>query len=114
VVTDLRDQLADFEATGRRLRNRLYDYADFDTVIVDRLVAGLRPGALITAADAGEATRRLAHLGYSDRQTAHRLGFTRRAVIRIRQRLSIPPALHPGANQHTRPRDAPARPKARG
>jgi hypothetical protein len=113
-VTDLRDQLADFDTAARRPKNRLYDYADYDTVIVERLVAGHRPGALITAADAGEATRRLAHLGYSDRQTAQRLGFTRRAVIRIRQRLSIPAALEPGANQHTRRHDAPARPKARG
>jgi hypothetical protein len=113
-VTDLRDQLADPEAAARRPRNRLYDYADFDTVIVDRLVGGQRPSALITAADAAEATRRLAARGYSDGQIAARLGFRRRSVHRIRKRLGIPAALTPNDNRHTRPHDAPARPKAGG
>jgi hypothetical protein len=112
-VTDLRDQLADFDAAARP-KTRLNDYADWDEVVVIRLVAGRHPGKLIRAADSGEATRRLAHLGYSDGQIADRLGFTRRAVHRIRRRLDIPAALTPYDNQLTRPHDAPARPKARG
>jgi hypothetical protein len=112
-VTDLRDQLADFD-TARRPKTRTTDYADYDEAIVDRLTAGHRPGALITAPDAAEVTRRLAAHGYSDRQIAARLGFTRRSVIRIRHRLGIPTTLNPGDNQHTRPHNAPGRPKARG
>jgi hypothetical protein len=108
-MTDLRD----FE-TAARPKTRSTDYADYDTVVVERLVAGQKPGELIRAADAGEATRRLATLGYSDRQIAARLAFTRRSVIRIRHRLGIPASLHSGDNQHTRSHDAPARPKARG
>jgi hypothetical protein len=97
------------------VKNRLYDYTDYDAVVVERLVAGHRPGEPIRAADAAEATRRLAALGYSDGQIAARLGFRRRSVVRIRARLGIPAALSPnGDNHHTRPHDAPARPKARG
>jgi hypothetical protein len=97
------------------LRNRLYDYADFDEIVVDRLVHGHRPGEPIRAADAAEATRRLARLGYSDGQIAKRLGFRRRSVIRIRQRLGIPAALAAdGSNQNSRLHDAPGRPKAEG
>jgi hypothetical protein len=113
-VTDLRDQLADFDAAARRLQTRSTDYADYDEVIVERLVMGRRPGGLISAPDAGEATRRLAALGYSDGQIAARLGFRRRSVHRIRVRLDIPAALTPHDNRHTRQHDAPARPKARG
>lgn len=96
------------------MKNRLYDYTDFDVVVVDRLVAGQRPGAPISAADAAEATRRLAARGYSDGQIAARLGFTRRSVIRIRNRLGIAAALTPAENQHARLHDAPNRPRKAG
>lgn len=111
-MTDLRDQLADHAAA--RPKTRRTDYANFDPVLVDRLVHHGTDGLHIRTPDAAEATRRLAHLGYSDGQIAARLGFTRRAVHRIRQRLDIPAALTPHDNRHTRPHDAPARPKARG
>lgn len=75
---------------------------------------GRHDGLHIRAADAAEATRRLAELGYSDGQIAERLGFTRRAVHRIRQRRGIPAALTPHHTRYTRPHDAPARPKAKG
>lgn len=94
--------------------NRATDYADFDQVVVDRLVAGRLPGEPIRAADAGEATRRLAAAGYSDGQIAARLGFRRRSVIRIRGRLGIPAALTPNDNQFARLHDAPNRPRTAG
>lgn len=94
--------------------NRATDYADFDEVVVERLVAGQRAGEPIRAADAGEATRRLARLGYSDGQIAARLGFCRRSVQRIRDRLGIAAALTPHDNHHTRPHNAPTRPRANG
>jgi len=96
------------------LRTRRTNYADFDAVLVERLVRHGTDGLHIRTPDAAEATRRLAALGYSDGQIAHRLGFRRRSVVRIRQRLNIPAALTPHDNGHTRPHDAPARPKARG
>lgn len=96
------------------MKTRLTDYDAFDEVVVERLVAGHRPGEPIRAADAGEATRRLARLGYSDGQIAVRLGFNRRSVIRIRERLSIPAALKPNQNQFDRLHNAPNRPRKAG
>lgn len=96
------------------MKNRLYDYTDFDAVVVERLVAGDRPGGPICAAVAAETTRRLARLGYSDGQIAARLGFTRRSVLRIRHRLGITAALKPTQNQHDRLHDAPNRPRKAG
>ena len=90
------------------------DYDDFDHVVVDRLVAGRHPGEPIRAADATEATRRLAAAGYTDGQIAHRLGFTRRSVARIRARRGIPAAAPVGTCGHTRPIDAPNRPSKAG
>lgn len=90
------------------------DYADFDEVVVGRLVAGRHPGEPIRAADAGEATRRLAAAGYSDGQIAARLGMCRRSVYRIRCRLGIPAALTPRDNGHTRRHDAANRPRLAG
>jgi hypothetical protein len=94
--------------------NTPVDYADFDEVVVGRLVAGRLPGEPIRAADAGEATRRLAAAGYSDGQIAARLGFRRRSVIRIRARLGIPAALTPDQNQFDRLHNAPNRPRMAG
>lgn len=93
------------------LRTRLTDYADYDDVVVDRLVAGQHPGGAISAPDAAEATRRLARAGYSDGQIAAKLGFCRRSIFRIRQRLGIPAALTPRSNQHHRLHAAPNRPR---
>lgn len=90
------------------MKTRLTDYDAFDEVVVERLVAGRRPGEPIRAAEAGEATRRLARLGYSDGQIAARLGYNRRSVIRIRTRLGIPAALTPTDNQFGRLHDAPS------
>lgn len=90
------------------------DYTDFDEVVVERLVAGRHPGEPIRAADAGEATRRLARLGYSDGQIAARLGFRRRSVVRIRSRLGIPAGMPVGGNHHTQLHAAPSRPRAAG
>lgn len=94
--------------------NRPTDYADFDEIVVERLVAGRLPGEPIRAADAGEAVRRLARRGYSDGQIAEHLGFRRRSVLRIRQRLDIPAALTSSDNGHTRPIDAPTRARVMG
>ena len=94
--------------------NRPTDYGDYDAVVVERLVAGRHPGEPIRAADAGEATRRLARLGYSDGQIAARLGFRRRSIVRIRTRLGIPAALTPNQNQFARAHDAPNRPRRAG
>lgn len=94
--------------------NRPTDYADFDDVVVQRLVDGRHPGQLIRAADAAEATRRLAAAGYSDGQIAARLGFRRRSVFRIRRRLGIPAALTPADNGHTRAHADPNRPRMAG
>lgn len=94
--------------------NRPTDYTDFDEIVVVRLVAGRHPGEPIRAADAGEAVRRLARQGFTDGQIADRLGFRRRSVLRIRQRLDIPAALTPHQNQHDRLHAAPSRPRAKG
>jgi hypothetical protein len=94
--------------------NRPTDYTDFDEVVVGRLVAGRHPGQPIRAADAGEATRRLARAGYSDGQIAARLGFTRRSVKRIRDRLGIPAVLTPMQNQFHRRHNDPTRPRKAG
>jgi len=85
--------------------NKPVDYTAFDEVVVGRLVAERRLSEAIRPADAGEATRRLARLGYSDGQIAARLGIRRRSVLRIRQRLDIPAALTPRDNGYTRPHD---------
>lgn len=90
------------------------DYDDFDQVVVDRLVAGRHPGEPIRAADAAEAVRRLAALGYSDGQIAARLGFARRSVKRIRDRRNIPAALPVGSNGHSNYPAAPNRPRKAG
>lgn len=94
--------------------NRPTDYTDFDEIVVERLVAGRMPGEPIRAADAGEAVRRLARHGYSDGQIAEHLGFRRRSVLRIRQRLNIPAALTPNDNGYTRLIDAPTRARVMG
>lgn len=94
--------------------NRAVDYSAFDDVAVQRIVAGRRLGQPSSAADAGEATRRLARLGFSDGQIAARLGYTRRSVLRIRIRLGIAPALPRGTNGHSRAFDAPNRPRSEG
>lgn len=96
------------------VKTRLNDYAVFDEVVVQRLVDGHRVGRPISAPEAAEATRRLAHLGFTDGQIAHRLGFTRRSVVRIRARLGIPAAVTPVDNQHSRRHDAPTRPRMEG
>jgi hypothetical protein len=97
------------------LRTRSTDYAAFDEVVVQRITAGQRPGGPIAAPEAAEATRRLAAWGYSDGQIALRLGFTRRAVVRIRAKHAIAAALPArGANQHYRHHDAPNRPRLAG
>jgi len=94
--------------------NRPTDYADFDEVVLERLVAGRHPGEPIRAADAAEATRRMARLGYSDGQIAARLGFRRRSVVRIRHRLGIAAALRPDQNVYDRLHDVPTRPRRAG
>lgn len=94
--------------------NRPTDYTDFDEVVVERLVAGRLPGEPIRAADAGEATRRLARIGFSDGQIAVHLGFHRRSVKRIRDRLGIAAALSPSDNHHARLHDVPTRPRKAG
>lgn len=96
------------------MANRPVDYSDFDEVVVERLVRGFHPGELIRAAEAAEAVRRLARLDYSDGQIAYRLGMTRRSVVRIRARRSIPAALTPRQNHHHLLHDAPTRPVRRG
>lgn len=96
------------------VKTRSTDYADFDEVLVDRLVAGRPASCPIPAADAAEATRRLAADGYTDGQIAVRLGMTRRSVVRIRHRLGIPAALRPDQGRHDRRHDAPNRPRAEG
>jgi hypothetical protein len=96
------------------LRTRTTDYGDYDEVVVNRLIAGQHPGGPISAPDAAEATRRLARLGYSDGQIAVKLGFRRRSVVRIRQRLGIPAALTPRQNQFDRQHAAPNRPRKAG
>ncbi len=90
---------------------RSVDYACFDPVIVDRVIRERRVGSTLPAAETAEAVRRLAAQGYSDGQIAHRLGFTRRSVVRIRARLGITPGVPRGARRTI---DAPNRPKARG
>lgn len=94
--------------------NTPVNYDHFDQVVVDRIVAGTHPGAPIRVADAAEATRRLAALGYSDGQIAHRLGFTRRSVWRIRRRRGIPAALPFGSNGYDAAVGAPNRPRLAG
>jgi hypothetical protein len=91
-----------------------HDYDDYDQVIVDRIIVGHRVGAPIPAPEAAEATRRLAAMGFSDGQIAARLGFTRRAVWRIRRRRGIPAALPVPSNQCTRTVEAPTRPRIAG
>jgi hypothetical protein len=120
-MTDLRDQLADFEAAARRqapichpdrppwtrrrcrecITQALADYyASYDTVIVDRIIDGRHHGP-IRPPEAAETVRRMAASGYSDGQIAYRLGRTARNVLRIRARHGIPAALPGGgANQH--------------
>lgn len=73
----------------------IYDYDTFDEVVVERIVNGRRVGAPIGAPEAAEAVRRLARVGFSDGQIAFRIGFTRRAVQRIRSRRGVPAALSP-------------------
>jgi len=90
------------------------DYAAYDEVVVQRLLDDRLPGEPIRAADAAEATRRLARRGYSDGQIAHRLGIYRRSVIRIRHRLGIPAALTVGRNHYDRLHDVPTRPRKKG
>lgn len=95
--------------------NKPVDYSNFDEVLVDRIVAGRPARCPIPAADAAEAVRRLAVMGYSDGQIAVRLGFTRRSVQRIRTKRDIPAALTAtGDNEHTRLHDAPTRPRLAG
>lgn len=95
--------------------NRAVDYAAYDRVVVERLVAGDHPGEPLRPADAGEATRQLVRRGFDDGQIAARLGYTRRHVLRIRQLLGIPPALPRNTgNGHTRLVAAPHRPRSEG
>jgi len=90
------------------------DYTAYDEVVVQRLMADRFPGEAISAADAAEATRRLARRSYSDGQIAYRLGMHRRSVIRIRARHGIPAGLPVGSNRHDRPHDVPTRSRKRG
>jgi len=90
------------------------DYDSFDEVAVMRLVKGLHVGGHVRPEDAAEAVRRLACDGYSDGQIAYRLGYSRRGIVRIRQRRNIPPALTPMQNRYDRIHDAPNRPKSKG
>jgi hypothetical protein len=93
---------------------RSIDYEDYDEVVVDRIVSGTRVGSPISAPDAAEAVRRMAVAGYDDGQIALRLGFRRRSIIRIRQRLGIAPALPVGGNHLTRVHPTPGRPRELG
>lgn len=90
------------------------DYTAFDEVVVHELVAGRHRGGPVHPADAGEATRRLALLGYTDGQIAARIGCWRRTVLRIRQRLDIPAALERGQDFRKRRHEVPGRPVAAG
>ncbi len=90
---------------------RVVDYAGFDPVIVDRVIEERRVGTPLPAAESAEAVRRLAAQGYSDGQIAHRLGFTRRSVVRIRARRGIAPGVPRGTPRTV---DAPNRPKRQG
>lgn len=90
------------------------NYDDFDEVLVERIVNGDRVGVPIPAAEAAEAVRILAGRGYDDGQIAHRLGFTRRSVVRIRRRRGIPGALPFGSNGTDRKVDAPHRARCAG
>ncbi len=90
---------------------RSINYADFDPVIVERVISGHRVGSALPAPESAEVVRRLAAQGYSDGQIAHRLGFTRRAVARIRQRRGIAPGVMRG---HCPTVNAPSRPKRQG
>jgi hypothetical protein len=94
--------------------NTSIDYTLFDEVAVQRLVREIRISEPITAADAAEAVRRLARDGYSDGQIAYKLGFHRRSIVRIRQRLKIRAALTPMQNRFDRIHDSPNRPRAKG
>lgn len=85
------------------------DYAAFDEVVVDRLVAGRHAGEPIRPADAAEAILRLNRDGYSDGQIAYRIGYASRSVIRIRARRGIPAALSPGTSIYHRKHDTPTR-----
>lgn len=94
------------------------NYADFDEVAVQRLMSGeelqSHHRSPIRAVDVAEAVRRLAGDGYSDGQIAYLIGYTRRSIIRIRQRRGVRPALTPMQNRYDRIHDTPNRPRLKG
>lgn len=67
------------------------DAGGLDEVLVERLVAGGGGGTLRShAPEFGEAVRRLAGQGLSDAEIGTRLGRSRDAVLKLRERRGIP------------------------
>ncbi len=62
---------------------------EFDEVIVEWIVAGNSPRGRICPVDAAEVIRRLAAQKWTDGQIAYLIGYSLRAVVRVRARHGI-------------------------